>query len=403
MTSRERVLAALNHEEPDRVPIDFGAMRSTGIMGIAYNRLKAHLGIREGATRIYDLMQQLAEPEPEVAERMGADVIQLHRQAPCFGIALGGWKPWTLPDGSPCEVPAGFAPEAQPDGSLILRTNGDVVARMPAAGLYFEMEHFPLAGARTKADVDAYEWPIMSDEEVRYLRRESERLRADADKAVLGEFGGNVLEGGQFMWGWARFMELLADERPLTEHFLERLVENHIANLDRYIEAVGDRVDICQVGDDLGTQEATQLSPRMYRELIWPRHRAIYQHIREHSRMRVFLHSCGSIAAIIPDLIEAGVEILNPVQTSARGMDPAWLKREFGKDLTFWGGGADTQHVLPHGSVREVVEDVRTRVGLFKPGGGYVFTQVHNIQADVSPENTVAAYETAKACGVYGL
>jgi len=396
MTGRERILAALSFAETDRVPIDFGGMRSTGIHAIAYNRLKLHLGLTGGDTRLYDIMQQLADPEPEVLDLLGGDVVQLHRLRPAFGIAIDQWKPGVLPDGSPCMEPAGFSPERQPDGSEVLRSDGRVIARRPASGLYFEMAHFPLADATSKSDVDGHAWPIIDDDEIAYLRENARRLRESTDRAVLAEFGGNITEEGQFTWGWARFMEELGLRSELVRYYLDRLVDNHLANLERYLPAVRDYVDIIQVGDDLGTQEGPQLSPDLYRSLIKPCHKRVYTYIREHSNAPVFLHSCGSIYRLIPDLIDAGVEILNPVQTSAAEMDPMRLKREFGRDLVFWGGGCETQTTLPHGTIEEIVAEVRGRLSIFMPGGGYVFNQVHNIQSDVAPEKIAAMYRAAR-------
>lgn len=396
MTSRERILAALDFNEADRVPIDFGAMRSTGIHAVAYNQLKSHLGLATGEARLYDIMQMLAEPDPDVLDLLGGDVVQLHRLRPAFGIAIDRWKPGTLPDGSPCLVPADFNPEPQPDGSEVLHDDGRVIARRPADGLYFEMAYFPLADASSKSDIDAYPWPLIDDDELAYLRDNARRLRETSDRAVLAEFGGNILEEGQFTWGWGRFMEELALRTEVVRYYLDRLVDAHLANLERYLPAVGDCVDIIQVGDDLGTQEAPQLSPDLYRALIKPCHKRVYTYIREHSSARVFLHSCGSIYRLIPDLIDAGVQILNPIQTSAAEMDPARLKREFGRDLVLWGGGSETQTTLPHGTVEEIVAQVRERLAIFAPGGGYVFNQIHNIQSDVAPEKVVAMYRAAR-------
>jgi uroporphyrinogen decarboxylase len=396
VTGRERILAALDFRETDRVPIDFGGMRSTGIHAIAYHRLKAHLGLTGGHTRLYDIMQQLAEPEPEVLDLLGGDVVQLHRLRPAFGIAIDRWKPGALPDGSPCLEPAGFTPEREPGGDEVIRADGRVIARRPADGLYFEMAHFPLADATSASDIDACPWPLIDDAELAYLRENARRLRAPGDRAVLAAFGGNILEEGQFTWGWGRFMEELALRSELVRYYLDRLVENHLANLERYLPVVRDYVDIIQVGDDLGTQAAPQLSPDLYRALIKPCHRRVYTYIREHSDARVFLHSCGSIYRLIPDLIDAGVQILNPVQTSAAEMDPARLKREFGRDLVFWGGGCETQTTLPNGTIEEITAQARERLSIFTPGGGYVFNQIHNIQADVAPAKVVAMYRTAR-------
>lgn len=408
MNSRERVLTALRHEEADRVPIDLDGMRSTGVMAVAYNRLKAHLGLTGGETRMYDLTQQLAHPEPAVLERFGVDVLPLGGHSMGLDISRPEWKPWTLPDGSPAVVPEGFDPVQNARGDwLILDVEGRTTHRMPAGGLYFDGVWQPLAEATTIAEIEAYELPHISDEELVWLRGEAQRLYETTDKAIMGHFGGNILEAAQGLRGWERFMMDMALEPKLAEALAQKLADHYVANLPRYLDAVGDYIQIIQMGDDLGTQNGPQLSPSMYRQIIKPAHQQVYQCVKRHSKEAgrpapfIFLHTCGSIYALIPDLIEAGVDILNPVQISAKDMEPARLKREFGRDVTFWGGGANTQHVLPNATPEEVREHVRELIGIFAPGGGFVFCQVHNIQANVPPENVVAMFDAALEFGWY--
>lgn len=402
MNSRQRVLTALAHREPDRVPVDLGATRVTGITAVAYNRLKAHLGLAEGSTKVFDISQQLAEVEEEILERFGVDVIPLNRVQTGFEIMNWAWKEWRLPDGSPCLVSTEFDPvreEERDRSSWALVRDGVVVARMPARSFYFTRVHHPLAGAITKEDIDAYPWPTISDEELAHLRRRARHLYENTDYAIVGEFGGNILEWGQDLRGWDVFLMDLVIHKDLAHHLMDRMVECWLRNLERYLEAVGDYIQIIQMGDDLGTQHGPQISPQLYREMIKPRHQRVYSTVKEQSDIYVFLHSCGAIFDFIPDLIEAGVDILNPVQTSARGMDPVALKREFGHRITFWGGGCDTQRVLPRGTPEEVREDVRERLRVFAPGGGYVFAAVHNIQPDVPPENLVAMFQAVRKFG----
>lgn len=401
MNHRERVLTALDHREPDRIPIDFGAMRSSGIMAIAYNRLKKYISI-SSTTRLYDIMQQLAEPDLQVLEHYGADVAQVHRLRPAFGIRIDRWKEWRLQDGSRCLVPEGFEPVRLTDGSEELRKDGIVVARRPAGGYYFDRAYFPLAEASSLEDVERYEFDRFTDEELRFIREQAEYWRR-TDYAILGVFGGNILEAGQFAFGYERFMTLLALDRELVEYYLDKLAESYISNLQHYLPMVEGLVDIVQVGDDLGTQRGLQLSPSMYREVIKPRQARVYQYIKEHSSAKLFLHSCGAISEIIDDLIEIGVDILNPIQTSARGMDPVELKKRFGSRITFWGGGCDTQYVLPYASSSELREHIKERIRIFGPGGGFVFTQIHNIQADIPPEKIETMYRTALEYGKYPL
>ena len=403
MTARDRVLAALRHREPDRVPIDFDGMRSTGIMAVAYNRLRAHLGIHAGLPGMYDLGQQLVHPEPEVLARFGVDVRPLNRLPAGLDPEEQVWKPWVLPDGSQALVPAGFNPDRDDAGNMyMLDSTGRRVAKMPAGGLYFDTIHHPLAEAATVSEIEAYPFPDIGDAELAWLRREARRLRESSDAAVMGEFGGNILEACQSLRGWARAMTDLVREPRLAQALMQKLADHAIANLDRYLAAVGDAIDIIQMGDDLGTQQGPQLSPALYRKMVRPHHERIYQHVKKRSGLFVFLHSCGGIAPLIPDLITAGVDALNPVQISAAGMEAAALKREFGRDLTFWGGGCDTQTVLPQASPAEVREHVRRQIEALAPGGGFVFAQVHNVQAGTPPANVMAMFEAALKYGRYG-
>jgi uroporphyrinogen decarboxylase len=402
MNSRERVLTTLRHQEPDRVPIDLDGMASTGITAIAYNRLKAHLGLRGGETKVYDLSQQLAHPESPVLERFGVDVLPLTRAPLGFDPARPAWKPWPLPDGSPAMVPSGFNPVQSERGDwLILDAGGHVTHRMPAGGLYFDEVYHPLSGATTVAEIEALELPDLSNEELLWLGSEARRLNETTDKAIVGHFGGSILEAAQGLRGWERFMMDLALEPRLAQALAQKLADHYLANLPRYLDAVGDWIQIIQMGDDLGTQRGPQMSPQMYRKMIKPYHRHVYEYVKTHSDLYLFLHSCGSIYALIPDLIELGVDILNPVQISAAEMDPARLKREFGRDIVFWGGGADTQHLLPYATPDQIRQHVRELLQTWAPGGGYVFCPVHNIQANVAPESVVAMFEAALAFGRY--
>ncbi|MCD6291803.1 MAG: methyltransferase, partial [Anaerolineae bacterium] len=241
-----------------------------------------------------------------------------------------------------------------------------------------------------------------SDEALARLRAEARRLYQETDYAVMGAFGGNILESGQGLRGWEQFMLDLAYGGSFLETFLELLTENHLRNLERYLAAVGEYIQIIQMGDDLGTQRGPQISIDTYRRWIKPYQKRIYNWVHEHyPDIYVFLHSCGSIYAFIPDLIEIGVDILNPVQTSAYDMDPVRLKREFGRDITFWGGGVETQSTLPNGTPDDVRQQVRERLDIFAPGGGYVFNQVHNIQHGVPSENIIAMFDTASTYGIY--
>lgn len=397
MTSRERVRMALNHQEPDRVPIDFGGMRSTGISAMGYNKLKKHLGITGGVTKLYDVQQQLAEPEYDVVKMMGGDVVQLHRLEPSFGIKIDRWKPGKLPDGSDCIEPYDLNPVKNENGDLDIKIGDNVFARMPNGGYYYDVVYHAYENVQTIEDMEKIPLPVITDEELEYLRKEAKRLYETTDCAILGAFGGNIFEMGQVEWGYERYFSELALNPEMIHHYHKRLADAWLVCLERYLGAVGEYIDVIQFGDDLGTQVNTQISVNMYREMIKPYHKVQYQWVRKnYPKVKVFLHCCGAISTLIPDLIDAGVEVLNPVQLSAKDMDPVMLKEKYGKDLTFWGAGCNTQTTASFGSVEDVKAEVEKYMKIFAPGGGFIFTQIHNLQVNVPPENMVAIYETAR-------
>ena len=412
MTSRERVLAAIAHKEPDRVPIDFGGMPSTGIMAVAYHHLKKYLGTPDSKVRVYDVGQQLAEPEEPILERFHVDVLDARRSLPPSRPGGEAWRPYELLDltVTPTQV---ISAETPPDmrletddegGLLMLDKQGRAVARKAKTSLYFNGWAPPILGeAETVGDLEKM-WPYEppSKETLDDLRARCRYMHENTDRAIMLGFGGNILESGQGLRGWEQFMIDLALGERFVDVLLDTMEERWIANLQLVLDACGEYIDLIQMGDDLGTQEACQVSPATYHRMIYPHHKKIYQTIHDHpAAVRVFLHSCGSIEPLIADLIDAGVEALNPVQTSAAGMDPQHLKRTYGKDLTFWGGGCETQSTLPNGTPDQVREEVKQRLGIFAPGGGYVFNMVHNIQANIPPENVEAMFDAAIEFGVY--
>lgn len=401
MTPRERVLKALNHKEPDRVPIDLGSTIVTGIMAIPYRQLKLRWGLG-GEVKLVDWKQQLALVEEPVLQRIGVDVRPTLPEARKWEM-IEGWKPGELSDGTPCLVPNWFNPEKLPDGSKVLRDEtGRIVSRMPPDGFYFDDVYHPLQEAESIEEIEKYNWEYeLPKELLRKLRERVDELERSGYAIVEAGFFGSVYEAAQNLRGWERFMIDLASNRRFAEYLMDKLVEVNIERFRQYIEAVGDRVDVIVVGDDLGMEIGPQISPQLYRQLIKPRQAKLYRYIKDRCSAKLFLHSCGSVYKLIPDFIEIGVDILNPVQVAAQDMDSARLKKEFGRDLVFWGGGCDTQHVLPFATPDEVREEVRRRIEDFAPGGGYVFNQVHNIQVGVPPENIEAMFEAALEFGVY--
>ncbi len=396
MTSRERVTASLNHQQPDGLAIDFGAMRSTGIHVAAYVKLVKALGLQLPPPKVYDVFQQLALPQDEVVARLGGDVVQAHQREPAFGISIEAWREDALPDGTPILVPDGYRPEKQADGSELIHAGGKAVAARPKTGLYFDSIVHPYQYAESVADVEAVPVAPMPQKDIDYLAQQVRHLYETTDKAILLAFGGNIFEAGQMDFGYEEFFVNLLSEPDMMHRYFERITDVYTENLKNLMPKIAPYAPVIQFGDDLGTQINAQISADTYRTMIKPYHQRQYRYVREnYPQCKVFLHSCGAIASLIPDLIDAGVEVLNPVQLSASGMDPRMLKREYGKHLTFWGGGANTPVTMTHGTPEQNARETRELIDIFSPGGGFVFTQVHNIQPNVPPENIIAVYDTA--------
>jgi uroporphyrinogen decarboxylase len=382
MTSRERVLTALRHREPDRVPYDLSSTPVTGIHQIAYRRLRTALGLPEREPVIWHMMQQLAWVDDDVHRALATDARGARPKAP---------PSWTL--------------ELTEDAAFVYYTDewGITRRRQREGGYYFDLCVSPLAGAESPADIARYPFPDAC-EDARFLglRELAEQARADGRAFVLGGISAGMLEMGLWLRGFENFFCDLAGNRPLAEAICDTIIERKIRYWEKALALVGDLVDVVQEGDDYGGQHEMLVSPRLWRELFRPRLRRLIARIKECApHTFLFFHTCGSVYEILPDLIEVGVDILNPVQVAAANMDSRRLKREFGDALTFWGGGVDTQHVLPRGTPQQVRDEVRRRIDDLAPGGGFVFNPVHNIQADVPPENILAMREAVREFGAY--
>ncbi len=369
---------------------------------MAYAGLRKHLGLAKRPIRVYDPVQQLAIVDEDVLDRLEVDTIELGR---AFAEDDSSWADWTLPDGSPCQMPVWALPE-RIEGEWVFRSkSGRVIARMPEGALYFEQAYFPLAEeAGPKTIPEAMQesmWhsvagppgPLVDGPDgLKRLAAGAKTLRQRTNRAIVGLFGGNLLESGQFLYRNDNFFMLLAAERVQAHDFLDQLLEIHLANLERFLGAVGSNIDIILFGDDLGMQTGPQISPAMYREFFKPRHARMWKRAKELAPVQVMLHCCGGVRALLPDLIEAGLDAINPVQISCSGMEASGLKRDFGRDLVFWGGGCDTQQILPKATPDFIRRHVREQVKALSPGGGFVFQQVHNILAGVPPENIAAMF-----------
>ena len=406
MTSRQRILQALNHQEPDRVPVDLAGHRSSGIAAMAYARLRKFLRLPQRPIRVYDPVQQLAIVDEDVLDLLGVDTIELGRG---FALEDKWWADWTLPDGTPCQMPVWALPERDGNGWVIRsKVSGRVIAAMPAGAIYFEQTFYPFADGdddprRIREVFPECMWTAIASppgpevaDNLEGLREGAAGLRRRTDRAIVGLFGGNLLEIGQFLYRNDNFFMLLAGEPEKAHAFLDALLEIHLENLERFLGAVGSNIDVILFGDDLGMQSGPQISPNMYREFFKARHGAMWRRAKELAPVKVMLHCCGGVRELLPDLIEAGLDAINPVQITCSGMDAAGLKRDFGRDLVFWGGGCDTRQVLPGGTPEAVRAHVRGQIAAWKGRGGFVFQQVHNIMADVPAENIVAMFESVR-------
>jgi len=382
MTSRQRVLLALDHMTPDRVPIDLGGFQ-TGIHRRAYEALIEHLGIDDQLT-ILDPVQQLAAPCEEVLQRFHVDIRYL--------VAHG-------PDSF-----TGGIEQNERDGRLWhdLKDEFGVVWSMPRDQMLFmDISHHPLADASI-VDIDDYPFP-RGDDPTRFigLREQAQQMHEETPYAVSTGIGGVVYEICWYMRGLERWFIDTIEQPEFCEALLDRTLDFWLGYYSHFMAEVGDLVDVVMIGDDLAGQHGPLFSGDFYRAVVKPRQKRLVRHIKSLTGARIWYHTCGSCAPLLPELIDNGIDIINPVQISAVKMDPQELKTKFGEKLTFWGGGCDAQHVLPFASPEEVRANVRANIEAFKPGGGYVFNNVHNVQPGVPPENIVALYDAAFEYGFY--
>ena len=396
MTSRERIEAAITHRPVDRVPVDLGGTRQSGIAALAYGRLRTELGLDTSAPfKVFDLFQQLADLEQEVLDRFGADCVALNRPKVAFGIENRDWKPWTLWDGTDALVPGAFEPEVEEDGALVLKKDGEVTARMPHRGFYFDrFEKYPGA---SHPDLSTWRPPAVSESDLEHYHRMSEVLHTQTDKALVAAMGPPFeLFNGIGQGGFEDWMITFATEDEYVEELYGLLVDQWIENLKAFHGAVGDRLSVLQIADDLGTQRAPFLSTDMFREKVMPFYQRGLDWVHEHTDWKVLMHTDGAILPLLPSLIEMGVDFINPVQLSCEGMDPELLRREFGGKLGFWGGSCDSQGSLGNGTPAEVAAEVAENLNAFRPlEGGFVFASVHNVQANVPAANIVALFDAA--------
>jgi len=411
MTSRERVIRAVNHQVPDRVPIDLGAMKASSIAAIAYDKLKRRLGIMT-PTKVIDPRFMIAGVEDEVLRRLHVDAVPLDLSCVLPMVQPNDqWTPRRLFDGTRVLFPPGTRIAEDAAGNwLLLGADGSPTAfQMPKGGYYFDDLSF---NRGDRIDPQKFR-PVadIPDEHLALLAEYGRSLYRNTEYAILGwGFGvcflglslitdraSNVTQGLTDEW-----LMMLLTEKETCHELMDRSVEAAIKCLKLVNEAVGEVVFAWGIAaDDSGTQRGEFIRPELWAEMMKPHYKKLCDWVHAHTPWKVFLHCCGSVYNLIPHFIEAGIDILNPVQTSAANMDPARLKQEFGDRLVFWGGGCDTQGVLGRASPEEIREHVKERLNIFSPGGGYVFNQIHNIQANVPPENILAMFEAAYESGAY--
>ena len=397
MTSRERVLAAVNHQEPDRVPLDLGGTRCTSINPKTYAGAKELLGIHT-PTRVLDVWQMLAWVEQPFVEKVGIDTLTVPRLVQDFGMRIDAWKPWTMDDGLRVLMPHNFEPVREEDGSLCLFLNGEKVAQKVPSSPYFD-RLIELKRYDPLPPVEYFEMPLISDEDLEFRKKWAETLHTETDKAILGSLGPILGRWGSYQ----EWMLTIALDPGYVIEYYERKIENLLENARIYYQAVGDNIDIFWIMEDFATQTGMMISPEMFNEMVAPYYRRLYEWIHANTPWKVFYHCCGAVYPVIQTLIDIGVEILNPVQTSAAGMEPGKLKAEFGDRLTFWGGGIETQSVLPFGTADEIRAQVKERIAAFGGCGGFVFNPIHNVQVDVPAESLLAMLDAVKECGRYPL
>ena len=413
MNSRQRVEKALNHESPDRVPLDLGATPVSGMHASSVYLLRQALGLDAPGTpiKVIEPYQILGEIDTRLMDALGVDVVGLWGTQTAFGFENKNWKPWALSDGTPLLVPEAFNTEPEPDGQTLMYPGGDhsvaPSGRMPKGGFFFDaiVRQPPIDDDNLNVEDNLEEFGPISDEELEHFAKGVQTLHDETDRAIVANFGGTAF--GDIALVPAPFLKNPRGIRDVEEWYVStvtrfdyvhevfrRQCDLAIANLAKIHDAVGDRVTAAFItGTDFGTQNGPFISCASYKKLYGPFHRRVNDWIHEHTSWKTFIHSCGSVIALLPDMIEAGFDIVNPVQCSAAGMDPETLKARFGEQITFWGGGVDTQKTLPFGTPDEIRAEVAQRIKIFGTGGGFVFNPVHNVQAQTPRENLVALYE----------
>lgn len=417
MTSRERVEKALNHEEPDRVPLDLGGTLATGMAASGVHKLRVALGLSKpkDPVKVSEPYQMLGEIGKDLRRNLGADCISLDAPKNFFGFENKGWKPWKLFDGTPVLVPDGFNTQPDQKGDILMYPQGNKAAspsaRMPKGGFYFDsiIRQEPLVEEKLGVEDHLEKYVPINQEELRYYEQEANYLFHNTQYAIVGSFGGTSFGDIAIVPGMSlrhpkgiRDIEewyiSLVTRRDFVYEIFDRQCEIALSNLEMIRQAVKNKISVIFItAADFGAQEGLFVSKEIYNSLFKPFHIKINNWIHKNTGWKTLIHTCGCIEPLIEDFVQAGFDILNPVQISAsKLMDPGDLKKKYGGRIVFWGGGVNTQKTLPFGTPEEIDEEVKKLISIFSPEGGFVFAAVHNIQANIPVKNIVALFEAFK-------
>jgi uroporphyrinogen decarboxylase len=385
MTPRERFIAALTHEEPDRVPLDLGGI-NTSLMVETYQNLKSYLGMEELPTKVLSKTWQIVEPDEQILELLSIDSRYLFPTIRAVRKTAASSR---------------FLQPQSRTGENVFVDEWGVTRRFSFH--YYEITEHPLEKATSIQEIESYPWPEPHEYlSIEGLHDRARHMHHNTEYAVVGYTGGSLFEQAWYLRGFERLLMDLMINKDIAHGLFSKILEVRKRSADRYLSEVGDYLDVIQIGDDLATQNAPIMSPTMYREMVKPYQAELFQFVKQRTPAKLYYHSCGAVTSLLEDLIEIGVDALNPVQVTAKGMESDQLKRRFGERIAFW-GAIDSQHTLPFGTVKEVKTEVQRIIRDLAPKGGYVLAGVHNLQPDIPPENIIAMYEEGSSYGRYPL
>ncbi len=416
MTSRERVKNALNHKPSDRIPVDLGATACSGIHAVELKEVLKYLKMKDRDPKVIDPMMFIAEVDEDLRQALGVDLVGLFTKGNLLGYRNENYKPWDLPNGTRVLMGGGFQYKTDDDGTIYAYPQGDTSvapsAYMRPSGLYFD-------NIVRQEDLDSKEvwnaredykdqYAVLSDEDLKELQTKADDLYKHTDYALVGNYWNGGLGDNLHLPGaWlkhpkgirdlADWMMAMLTEPDYIRDFFQMQMEITLESLKLYKEAVGNKIEVMiHTGTDFGHQSGLLISKDVYRELFKPYHATVNDWIHKNTEWKTFMHSCGAITELMPDIIEAGFDIINPVQVSAKGMDAKNIKSKFGDKLVFWGGGCDPQNTLPNGTPEEVYEETKKNAAILSEGGGYIGGNVHNLQYGVPAENFIAEFNAIK-------